>query len=175
VIDNDAESRDDWPALLSRQIALHGRLLFRAAFDILKNAAAAEDVVQQALLKAWERRGEIEQPTLLKQWLVRSVVNGSLEHLRRRKTEARVLKLRVVAADHETTPSADRIELREQLLDALSDLPEMSRSVVALRVLEGMSGNEVKDLLGCSAAEVSRQLHRGLEQLRGVMNAALAR
>ena len=35
--------------------------------------------------------------------------------------------------------------------------------------MEGLAGNDVKELLGCSAAEVSRQLHRGLEQLRGLM------
>ena len=52
---------------------------------------------------------------------------------------------------------------------AMDRLPETARMVVALRVMHGLSGNEVKDLLGCSAGEVSRQLHRGMEQLRGLL------
>lgn len=152
---------------------MHGRLLFRAAFDILKDATLAEDVVQQAFLKAWERRTDIAHPEFLKQWLIRAVVNGGLEMLRRRKTEKRLLKLGTIARDPSGIPTAETAELRELLLNAVADLPELSRAIVALRVLEGMSGNKVKDLLGCSAAEVSRHLHRGLEQLRRAMSASV--
>jgi RNA polymerase sigma-70 factor (ECF subfamily) len=174
VIENDAKARQDWTALLSRQIALHGALLFRAAFDILKDAADAEDMVQQAFLKAWERRDEIVHAGLLKQWLTRTVVNGSLQTLRRRKTEHRVLKRHASVPASVETPTTEKGELHALLLDAVADLPEMSRTVVVLRVLEGMSGDDVKNLLGCSAAEVSRQLHRGLDQLRRMMNASIA-
>lgn len=153
---------------------MNGQLLFRAAFDILKDAALAEDVVQQAFLKAWERRDDILHPELLKQWLVRAVVNGGLEVLRRKETERRLMKLLPIAAEPSGIPTAESAELRELLLYSLADLPEMNRAVVVLRVLEGMSGNEVKDLLGCSAAEVSRHLHRGLEQLRRAMSASTA-
>jgi RNA polymerase sigma-70 factor (ECF subfamily) len=165
---------------MSRQALENGRLFFRLAYDVLRNASEAEDVVQQSLLKAWERRdGRIKAPLQLKQWLVRSVVNGALEVLRRRKTEQRVLRLHPAAdGDDDKGPSPpgdgpERVETADLLLRAVADLPEMTRSVIVLRILEGMSGNDAKDLLGCSAAEVSRQLHRGLEILRAALSRAL--
>ena len=61
------------------------------------------------------------------------------------------------------------MDMREAVVQAMDRLPETARTVVALRLMQGMSGNEVKDLLGCSASEVSRQLHAGMEQLRGLL------
>jgi DNA-directed RNA polymerase specialized sigma24 family protein len=53
---------------------------------------------------------------------------------------------------------------------ALRELPDLTRAVVVLRIMQGMSGNEVKGLLGCSAAEVSRRLYSGMEQLRTLLS-----
>ena len=60
----------------------------------------------------------------------------------------------------------ERAELRGMLEDSLAELPEPTQVVVVLRLLEGMAGNEVKAVLGCSASEVSRRLHHGMEHLR---------
>ena len=160
-------SSELWQRHLSDHASLHGRLLFRVAFRILRDASAAEDVVQQAFLKAWEHRQEIRAHDALRAWLVRSVVNGGLATARRRKSEARALRFRPEEDDNDGGLQAiERRELRGALLTALDDLPERTRVVVVLRIMEGMSGNEVKELLGYSAAEISRQLHGGLQTLR---------
>ena len=167
---NDPRTATDeqWRALLTAQIALHGRELFRAAFGVLKNEAVAEDVVQHALLKAWERRDGMRSAAAIRPWLLRTILNISLETIRRNATESNLFEVPGLAPDAvpDASAAAEQLEFRSKLLEALANLPERARSVVTLRVIEGLSGNEVKDQLGCSLAEVSRQLHLGLEILR---------
>src|SRR3954447_10916209 len=161
--------RADWDRLLSEQIRQNGRFFFRLAHNVLRDAQLAEDVCQQALLRAWEERDRIQPGPTLKAWLARTVVNNSLQLVRRGKVERKVLGHEAHVRPAAERPAGEREEAGEAVLAALHRLPEPTRLVVALRVLEGMAGNDVKELLGCSAAEVSRQLHRGLEQLRGLL------
>jgi RNA polymerase sigma-70 factor (ECF subfamily) len=163
-----------WGALLSEQIRQHGRLFYRLAYGVLGDAGAAEDACQQALLKAWEQRDRVQAQqggAALRGWLARVVVNESLQAARRRKTELRANAARTQAdaAAPAPAPRHEQADLRKAVLAALEHLPETPRLVVALRVMQDMSGNEVKDLLGCSAAEVSRQLHHGMELLRPLL------
>lgn len=159
-----------WDGRLTEQIRQNGRLFFRLAYTVLRDAAAAEDACQQAFLRAWQERDRVgPEDAALKGWLARTVINNSLQVVRRAKVERRAVAARGYAAPASAGPAGEQDELREAVLAAVGRLPEPTRLVVALRVLEGMSGNDVRDLLGCSAAEVSRQLHRGLEQLRGLV------
>jgi RNA polymerase sigma-70 factor (ECF subfamily) len=152
---------------LASQVYAQGRSLFRVAFGILRDAEAAEDACQQAFLKAWEHQDTLRSPDALRSWLTQTVIHESLRAYRRRKTEGRVLEnqSRVVPAFSADNPGAG--EQREKVLASVSELPEPTRTVVVLRVLEGLSGNEVKEIMQCSAVEVSRHLHRGMEILRG--------
>lgn len=156
---------DTWRALLSDRLREDGRLYFRLAFGVLRDAGRAEEACQQAMLKAWDGRGSVE-PAKLRAWLCRVVVNEALYVARRRKVEQRSIGTRAAAVAPPADSPADQLAVREGVVRAMERLPEPMRTVVALRLMQGMSGNEVKALLGCSAAEVSRQLHRGVEQLR---------
>jgi RNA polymerase sigma factor (sigma-70 family) len=141
-------------------------LFFRLANGILRDAAAAEDACQQAMLKAWAQRDRIDNPETLRAWLARTVVNESLQIARRIKVERRVVGRHAIDSDTATSGSEDLLAGREAVIQAMQQLDEEVRAVIVLRVIEGLSGNEVKELLGCSAAGVSRRLHQGLEQLR---------
>lgn len=164
----------DWEALLADQISLHGERFFRLAYGLVRDAAVAEEVCQQAFLKAWERRGQLRDGEALKAWLARVVINEGYQVLRRRKTEKRVLEERVtpdqrLKASHSAAGELDGAALRESVLLALEQVPEQTRLVVTLRLMQGYSGNETKAMLGCSASEVSRRLHEGMEQLRPLL------
>jgi RNA polymerase sigma-70 factor (ECF subfamily) len=165
-----ARSDHDWRQLLADQIRQHARLWFRLAHDILRDAHVAEDVCQQALMKAWTHRDQLRDASLLRAWLARTVVNESLALLRRKRTERRVFDHVSMTEERSAMPD-ETLSNREAAVAALDQLAEPVRVVVALRIMEGLSGNEVKELLGCSAAQVSRLLHEGLEQLRSATNA----
>jgi RNA polymerase sigma factor (sigma-70 family) len=161
-------SEREWPRLLAEQFSQHGKLFFKLAYGVLRESTAAEDACQQALLRALERPAELRAAEALRAWLARIVVNESLQVRRRRKTEQRVLADHIVRSRAPDHPDGGW-ELREAILEAVEQLPEPARSVVVMRMLDGMSGGQVKDLLECSDAHVSRELHRGMELLRKVL------
>ncbi len=162
----DSRSPDCFQSLLAEQVSANSRLFFRLAYGVLRDSSVAEEVCQHAFMKAWECRGQISDGSALRAWLSRVVVNESLGLLRRRKTEHRALADARLAVSSTTSSSTDTIDLRERVINAIAALPEPTRLIVSLRIQSGFSGNEVKEIVGCSAAEVSRQLHFGMDILR---------
>lgn len=144
-------------------------MFFRLAYGVVPDAQAAEDACQQAMMKAWEARGTIRDRQSLRSWLARTVVNESLVVLRRRRVERRAVALEALVRPTEAGPGHARLEAREAVEAALAELPEDLRIVVELRVMQGLKGENVKELLGVSGAEVSRRLHRGMERLRELL------
>ena len=169
------EANPDWQAVLAGEVRLRARLLFELAYDILRNTAASEDVCQHAFMKAWQLRHEIRDPQALRGWLARVVVNESLRVLRRQKLERREMTYRTEQGRASASAEAagglptDPAQVRESVLLALEQLPERTRAIVVLRIMHGMAGTDVKDLVGCGAAEVSRQLHAGMSRLRELL------
>jgi RNA polymerase sigma-70 factor (ECF subfamily) len=160
----------DWRQLMSEQIRQHKQLFFRLAYGVLRNADQSEDACQQALLKAWRCREEIRDHTALRGWLSRTVIHESLTILRRRQTEKRILSSQVQPQNTSVDP-AESVSLRDLVVAGLDGLKEPARTVVVLRTMQGMSGNEVSQILEISLSEVSRRLHQGLEQLRSFISA----
>ncbi len=158
----------EWRQFLAEQVRRSSRLWFRLSFNILRETSLAEDACQQALLRAWSRRDQLREPNHLNAWMARSVINESFLLLRRKQSERRAFE-KISRNEREQGGEQPWID-REALVAALEQLPEATRSVVCLRIMEGLSGNDVKELLGCSASQVSRMLHEGLEHLRRLMN-----
>ena len=116
-----ARSDAEWRHLLAGQVRQHARLWFRLAFDVLRDAHVAEDVCQQAMMKAWTNRDRLRDPSLLRAWLARTVVNESLALLRRRRVERRALDQ---FPRLESSPGSDGpLEMRESIVMALEKLP----------------------------------------------------
>jgi len=161
-------SEPDWADLLTEQVRQNGRLFFKVAFGILRDAAGAEEVCQQAYLRAWDQRDRIKDGSALRPWLIRVVSNECFGILRRRRVEQEDLIRRTDRPVIEDNPGS-RMARREVVANALGELSEPTRMVVTLRLMQGLSGNEVKEHLGCSASEVSRRLHEGMQTLRTLL------
>lgn len=160
--------------MLVSQIQANGRLFFRLAYNILGDVEAAEDICQQVFLKALLQKDRIRDYGSLKAWLSRVVINESLQVYRQRRIEQRATNNYVFKGDS-ILGTHEHVDLRESLYINLAELPEKTREIVVLRIIHGLSGNEVKNLLGCSAAEISRTLHKGLEQLRKMLADSFAK
>lgn len=160
-----------WKDLLDEQDRRDGTTYFRLAYGLLCDADAAREVVQEAFLKAWEQRTEIRDSRSLRGWLSRVIVNECFRRLRRRQTRQRVLEDRAQWGRDGEGP-ADVAERRDLVVAALAQLPEPTRTVVTLRVMQELSGNEVSELLELSPSEVSRRLHEGLDRLRRFLSSS---
>jgi RNA polymerase sigma factor (sigma-70 family) len=152
--------------LLTHQVYVQGRFLFGVAYRILRDSAAAEDACQQAFLKAWEHQHELRSHEAIRAWLTQTVIRECLAVRRRKKVENRYVESQFQPKVPKEMDETTRLEQREMVLAGVSELSEPMRTIVVLRLLEGMSGNQVKEIMQCSAVDVSRRLHEGMEVLR---------
>jgi RNA polymerase sigma-70 factor (ECF subfamily) len=156
----------------------HNQLLFRTARSIVRRDADAEDVVQEAYLRAWRALPGYRGQSRLATWLVRIAVNEALGRLRR--TSAQIIPLEAAMASSEpeiqaalTEPSerdpeqsAARAEMRALVEARIDRLPETFRTVFMLRAVEGMRVKEIARALDIPEATVRTRFFRARSQLR---------
>lgn len=154
--------------------------LYWTAFSILQSGADAEEVVQEALLKALQHLGTLRAEARFQPWLLQIARNEAL--MRRRKERKHLYDsiddheakeegsyMPRQFADWREIPSEEleRKEVRTALNRALQSIPEMYREVVSLRDMQQLTLGETAGMLGISIPAVKTRLHRARLQLRG--------
>lgn len=156
----------------------YDRQVFRIAQHITQNREDAEDVVQDAFLKAYEKLDQFQGNSKFYTWLVRIAVNESLMRLRKRRTGKMVSIDEDVETEEGSVPRdlADwapdpeqnytQSELADILRKTIQGLPQGFRVVFVLRDVEGLSTEETAETLGLSIPAVKSRLLRARLQLR---------
>ncbi|HET7910917.1 MAG TPA: RNA polymerase sigma factor [Pseudolabrys sp.] len=149
--------------LLARR---HVPAMLGIARRILGNAAEAEDVAQEALMRVWTHAPRWQPLALFRTWLTRVVVNLCLD----RKRRAPWVELEAAGDIVDPSPGAtEKVETeeRERMVAAAIDrLPARQRSAIMLTYGEGMSNAEVAEILETSVSAVETLLVRGKQNLR---------
>ncbi len=117
-----------------------------------------QDIVQEVFLAAYRHIGSLRDENALGGWLARIARNYVVDHYRAARP-----------ADELTGDIEGKRDLRleaSEALDAIRSLPIAYRETLVLRLVEGMSGNEIADLTGLSPDSVRVNLHRGMNLLR---------
>ena len=156
----------------------YDRNIFRIAQHITHNEDDAQDVVQEAFLKAYQNLNQFQGNSKFYTWLVRIAVNEALMKLRRRRTDRTVS----IDEDVETeegsmprevadwSPNPEQLygqsELSDILKKTIQGLPPSFRTVFVLRDVEGLSTEETAEMLGLSIPAVKSRLLRARLQLR---------
>jgi len=143
--------------------------LFRIAFRVIGDAASAEDVRQNVFLRLLESTDALPRPELFGAWIRRCTINEALLHLRKQHTHRRALDR--LAAQGKFTEighpgTLDEAEDATRLKLALSQLHPEQRAMLALRFDEGLSFQELADVLGRPCSTVKSQVTRAIAQLR---------
>ncbi|HEX3361730.1 MAG TPA: RNA polymerase sigma factor [Solirubrobacterales bacterium] len=143
----------------------HWRRAHRAAFLIVRDADAAEDIAQEAFLAAMRALDRFDRRRPFRPWLHRIVVNRSIDHAR-----ARALR-REVGEDALGEPAAPEIEagLDPDLTAALAALDPEQRAAIVLRYLLEYTPGEIARMVGLPRGTVNSRLRRGLDQLAGTL------
>ncbi len=149
------------------------RAVFLTAYSVLKSEADAEEVVQEAVLKAYKALGSFRGESKFSTWLVKITLNEARMRLRRVRLESEVsLQDFTDDGDSDYTPavltdwreipleSLERKELRETLRRAVSELPEKYREVLISRDVRELNIAETAELLGISEGMVKTRLFR---------------
>jgi RNA polymerase sigma-70 factor (ECF subfamily) len=158
-------------------VRMHQQIAMRTAWLVTRNAAEAEDAVQEAFVKAYRALRRFREGAAFRPWLL-AIVTNEARNRRRSVARADRLTLRVAevrpSGDAAPSPEAAALleEERELLIRALNALREEDRLVVGYRYLLGLSEAETAEALGVPKGTVKSRLARSLGRLREALAGA---
>lgn len=141
--------------------------LFRLALRITLNPAEAEDTVQDTLIKVWERREEWPQITNIEAYSMTICRHLALDIAG--KAGHGNVQLPEELNDKVTTSPAERMDWQERLSmvkQLMDSLPEVQRSIMQLRDIEGKTYQEIAEIMQLSESQVKVYLHRARTKVR---------
>jgi RNA polymerase sigma-70 factor, ECF subfamily len=143
-----------------------GPLAFRVARGVLRNTADAEDVAQEALLRAYRQFGRLRERTRFRAWLVRITFRLALDRARSAKRREQRETLWAQPVPRPTTEDlAASSEFQEHLAHALDGMSPKLRLVLLLAAMDGHTLDEVSGLLGLPIGTVKSRLFVARKQL----------
>lgn len=146
----------------------HGRFALRVAMRLIPHPPTAEDVVQEAMLRAWTQAGQFDpRRARFTTWLYRIVVNLCIDQRRRVQPDPMPENFDLPDPAASAEQLIEVQERQTRLVQALRELPARQRAAMTLVYDEGLSGAEVGRIMGLSAKAVERLLARGRSYLRG--------
>jgi RNA polymerase sigma-70 factor (ECF subfamily) len=173
--------RDGDADLFYELIRPYERRVYSAAFALLRNEADAEDVAQEAVLKAFRHIRQFRAEARFSTWLIQITINEA--RMRRRKEHAHLIEPIADRPDDEgnyaprdfadwreiPSETLERKEIREKLAEALASLGQIYREVFLLRDMQQLSIEETAKSLGISNASVKTRLLRARLMLRDLL------
>ena len=186
-----AERRDGWSALRDEEVVSrvlagehalfevlmrrYNQRIYRVTRAIVRDEAEAEDVTQDAYVRAFEHLDQFAGRARFSTWLTRIAVHEASTRLRRRgrQTDIEESMPTLVSATAGPEQRAGDRELGQAIEDAVDALPEVYRSVFVLRDVEGLSTAETAACLDINAETVKTRLHRARALLRNHITARI--
>jgi RNA polymerase sigma-70 factor (ECF subfamily) len=158
-------------------VATYAPTLYRVAFSVLRNAADAEDAVQEAFIRVLRHRDQLDEVRDRRVWLIRIVWNVVLDRKRRMKTRpetddvaelVRVLPWQGLSAED----LAAAAQHHARVLGCVDRLPEKERQVLVLSAFEELPSVEIAEVLGITESSVRSRLFRARNLLAGMLDHA---
>ena len=159
--------RDAFGAL----VRLHLPGAIRLAMQVVRNAADAEDVVQDAFLSALNHIDDFQPGRAFWPWLSRIVVNRGIDLVSSRSVrDAEPLPPELMGAEASPLRAAEQSELTDHVRRVVATMPPRQRLVVEMYDLQGASVAEIAEVTGSAAATVRWHLHVGRRTLRTALS-----
>ncbi len=142
-------------------VDLHADGIYRFAVKHLRDEELAKDVVQESFARLWMKVHEVEGRKV-KSYLFTTAHHIMVDEVRKGKRSTRMEEQH----DQLLRTTTAQPDLKEVLDNALATLPEVQRSVVLLRDLEGYSYDEIAELTGLNSSQVKVYIYRGRSALK---------
>ena len=136
-------------------------MMYRVAWSILRNEADVQDALQDAVLKAWEKRDKLREEKYFRTWMTRILINVCYDTQR---IHRKIVPLDKIPVQSASAPDPD-------LAMALEALPEKLRLPLVLCYSEGMTYEEAADVLRIPMTTLRGRLRRGKKELRKELDA----
>lgn len=154
----------------------HFKALHAYAFTFLKDSALAEDMVQTAFIRLWERSEQLQIHRSVSAYLYRSVYHECLNYQKHQKVKKMHETYTKHTAGSHGGDASEKIqvqELEQTVSGALASLPERCRTIFQMSRFESLRYQEIADRLGISVKTVENQMGKALRILRSKLNAYL--
>jgi RNA polymerase sigma-70 factor (ECF subfamily) len=165
----------------------NNRRLYRVARSVVHDDSEAEDVVQEAYVRAFGSLDQFRGDASLATWLTRIALNEALGRLRRQRPtveleildaepsgKSQIIPFPLMSADIDPERAAAQRQIRNLIEGAIDDLPEIFRVVFMMREIEAMSIEETAAILELEPATVKTRLHRARRLLRQALDEQLS-
>jgi len=161
----------------------HSIRLFQLAYRMTGNEQDAEDVVQEAFLRAYKQLNRFEARAGFGTWLHRIAANCSLDHLRKRKRQdQQVDPVELTAEEPMSTISSNaplpddqvfHLEVQQKVEGVMEQLTPMERTAFVLRHFEGKSIEEIGRVLGTGPSATKQSIFRAVQKMRRALEPVL--
>lgn len=162
-------------ATVAALVSEYAGTLYRVAYSVLRNAADAEDAVQEAFLRVLRHRETLDEVRDQRVWLIRIVWNIVLDRKRRAKTRpetddvaelARVLPAGGLSAEERAAAA----QHHASVLACVEQLPAKEREVLMLSAFEELTSVEIAEVLGITESSVRSRLFRARNLMAGLLD-----
>lgn len=176
-----ARDREAFRTIMKR----NNQRLYRIARGVVRDDTEAEDVVQEAYMRAFSHLEAFRGASSLSTWLSRITINEALGRLRKKRraegaglmsagtAEAEIIRFPLNSDDVDPERTMAQRQILQLVEQATDNLPEAFRTVFVARVIEGMSIEETAELLGLRSQTVKTRLHRARALLRVELDAKI--
>ncbi len=158
----------DLESFQSRVLPVKNKL-YRFALRLLGDEADAQDIVQEALIRVWKGRNEMDQIQNMEAWCMRITKNLSLDRLRAIKRKGTFQLEEGFDVQHTEVPPDIKTELGESMIiigQFIAALPQKQREIIHLRDVEGYTYNEICEILELDMNQVKVNLFRARNAVR---------
>ena len=162
-----------------RELVLeHSHAMFRLAWRLTSDESAAEDIVQEAFIKAWRKMGDFRMDSSFKSWLHRITVNTAMDylrkHVRRKQFETEEPEWETIDQAGATTDTGTQIDITKQTQAAMMGLSETERTALLLKHYEGHSIKEVARIMEITTGACKQNIFRAVKKMRVALRPLVA-
>lgn len=158
-------------------VSFYQNKLYQHCYRMLGNAHEAEDIAQEAFIRAYVNIHSYDVNRKFSTWLYRIATNLTIDRIRKRKpdyyldaeikgTDGLDMYSQLETVSHLPEETVENLELQRYIQQEILQLPPKYRSIIILRYLEDFSLKEISDILDIPLGTVKTRIHRGREALR---------
>jgi RNA polymerase sigma-70 factor (ECF subfamily) len=147
-------------------VVRYRRLAIGVAYRMCGDAALAEDIAQDTFVRVWDRLHTYRPQGSFRGWMCRIATNLTIDALRRQRPTVDVEKVSLEATSGRPEANALRDERAHAVRSAIAGLPEQTRAALVLREYEGLSYQEIADVLDVPIGTVKSRLNDARRRLR---------
>lgn len=162
-------------------VNLYQHKLYQVCFRMLGNKQEAEDIAQEAFVRAYINLHTYDQKRKFSTWLYRIATNLCIDRIRKKKpdyyldaevagTDGLDMYSHIASTEKLPDETVEQMELQDRIQYEISRLPDKYRAVIVLKYIEDLSLQEISEILDLPLGTVKTRIHRGREALRKQLN-----